>query len=62
MSNIEIVTAPISATYKTDCFRAVKDGDGDVVVKRWVEDRPVVATLAIDREAGAVFHRGARIA
>ena len=30
--------AQTASTYTTDCFRAVKDEDGDVLVKRWVED------------------------
>lgn len=52
--------AQTASTYTTDCFRAVKDEDGDVLVKRWVEERQVAVTLVTHE--GGVFHRGARIA
>ena len=60
-STIEVNHHPINHTYETDCFRAVKDEDGDVVVKRWVEPRQVVVAITTT-EDGRVFHRGARIA
>lgn len=59
MSNNNMQT---TSTYTTDCFRAVKDEDGDMVVKRWVEERQVAVTLNTYPEVEGVFWKGARVA
>jgi hypothetical protein len=59
---IETRTNPVRATYTTDCFRKVKQEDGTEKVVRWQQDHQVTPSLQLDREAGAVFHNGGRIA
>lgn len=55
---IKTESHPIKSKYTVDCFRAVKGANGDVVVKRWQEDRQVAVTVSTVKGEG-VFHRGA---
>lgn len=48
-------------TYTTDCFRKIKNEDGTVEVKRWVEERPVRTSIHTDPETGFKFWKGARV-
>jgi len=63
---IDVRTNPIRATYTTDCFRKVEvkqeDGSTKMVVKRWVQEHQVQATVQLIAAIPAVFFRGARIA
>jgi len=48
---------------KVDCFRKIKNEEGKVEVKRWVDERQVNANLqVVDKGKGGVFRNGARIA
>lgn len=53
-------TMSTKLTYETDCNRAVKDEDGDALITRVKETRPVSVTLV--EHDGAVFWKGGRIA
>lgn len=57
IKNVHVTT---KSTYTTDCYRKIKDSDGVVTVKRWVQDMSIGANLqAVGK---SIFHNGARIA